>query len=223
MSTPAVPADQAGLNQSPGKRGGHNLPQMPSMTPTRMAVSKANRKSDPSPTSNQFINIVSMEDIEGKKPETTPSEPPPSTPSNVSQEEDPLPSSLHTPPSEKSTSVSPVSKIATNNNEKPAPPPAPSPIRLRIHRSPDNGGKLMSTVTELPPPSAKPVRARTKEDIKKQLLKKKEKGRRCSEGMTPGAPEAMDSASVCVCLYTMFSCSHDILIIESVVNITKFD
>jgi hypothetical protein len=138
---------------SPSKAG-HSLPKLPSMTPTKVAVSKTNRKSDP-PAENPYANVVTMEDIEGK-------------PANNNKQ--PLPNSLPTPPSEKS-SASDTSPPKPQNTDAGQ---TQSPIKLRIHRSPELG-KLTASVTEDTPIGS--GRARTKEDIKKQLLKKKGKHR----------------------------------------------
>ena len=207
MSTPnkseekESPPDSKKSSPGGGHRG-HNLPQIASMTHSRVAVSKSSRKSDAeaSTPDKPFANLVSMEDLEKVEK--------PKEPETPADDHNKPPSSIPTPPSDKSSNDSPPKSTptkveiaaATSSVEK-KDPKLPTPIKIRIRKSPEEG-KLMSSMDEeilaspeLKPFAEKPARhssggkARTKENIKKKLLKKKE----AQAASSPASVESQES------------------------------
>ena len=198
-----VPATQNGQPHLPAMR--HQLPQMPQRSQHHMAVSKASRKEMPSSVKNLSNIIPKDEVIKSEpddQPSDTQSMfPPVNIPSEPVKVQHPLP----TPPasetasdntSPKPSQVSPNSSTSNKSSVSPT-----TPIKLRIRRSICDGkqAELTSTVTSgepdatvesagdtesssvldatsndsvVPPGQG---RAKTKGELKKQLLEKKEK------------------------------------------------
>lgn len=110
-------------------------------TSSRLAVSKASLKEYP-PTVHPYANLVSMEELEGKKPQT---------PSKSKTGGDkPPPSSLPTPPSDTTSEAgNHISPSASTNQSPGESSSPPTPIKLKIRRSIKQGQSQLTSSIDL--------------------------------------------------------------------------